>query len=356
MCGEKSQWACAIAILRGSPPRVRGKDGYGRRWSSLAGITPACAGKRSTLRPPEADAGDHPRVCGEKSAELDEKEKPEGSPPRVRGKAFSLPSTTSLRGITPARAGKSPVSTSSNARARDHPRACGEKANTYIVTPSKVGSPPRVRGKGAAAHVRRGDEGITPARAGKSRAPTRAGRTTRDHPRACGEKALSVSLLHPKQGSPPRVRGKVDALQRRQLFPGITPARAGKRQNHAACGSAARDHPRACGEKRPADRQCARHEGSPPRVRGKVPESALAGDFRGITPARAGKRAQPIQVTVPVEDHPRACGEKFIHASPLPQRQGSPPRVRGKANWNSYCPTRMRITPARAGKRCPVRR
>ena len=335
---------------------MRGKGNPRQSEAEACGITPARAGKSQRGQGACRRARDHPRACGEKLPLLCPLPLVTGSPPRVRGKAFSLPSTTSLRGITPARAGKSPVSTSSNARARDHPRACGEKANTYIVTPSKVGSPPRVRGKGAAAHVRRGDEGITPARAGKSRAPTRAGRTTRDHPRACGEKALSVSLLHPKQGSPPRVRGKVDALQRRQLFPGITPARAGKRQNHAACGSAARDHPRACGEKRPADRQCARHEGSPPRVRGKVPESALAGDFRGITPARAGKRAQPIQVTVPVEDHPRACGEKFIHASPLPQRQGSPPRVRGKANWNSYCPTRMRITPARAGKRCPVRR
>ena len=50
------------------------------------------------------------------------------------------------------------------------------------------------------------------------------------------------------------------------------------------------DHPRVCREKLPYLPSGFRGWGSPPRVRGKVPELGPLGLSDGITPACAGKR------------------------------------------------------------------
>ena len=70
-----------------------------------------------------------------------------GSPPRMRGKdAVAVAGCVEL-GITPAYAGKSSLRPHSPARARDHPRVCGEKTNMPELKGMSVGSPPRMRGK-----------------------------------------------------------------------------------------------------------------------------------------------------------------------------------------------------------------
>ena len=69
MGGEKSQVLPAGISSEGSPPRGRGKavcDGNAIR---LDGITPAWAGKSSTLGAGTAPLKDHPRVGGEKTYE-----------------------------------------------------------------------------------------------------------------------------------------------------------------------------------------------------------------------------------------------------------------------------------------------
>ena len=50
-----------------------------------------------------------------------------GSPPRMRGKALFALNPDDGRRITPAHAGKSIMKEYSRVRAKDHPRACGEK-------------------------------------------------------------------------------------------------------------------------------------------------------------------------------------------------------------------------------------
>ena len=91
---------------------------------------------------------------------------------------------------------------------RDHPRVCGEKALTSIPRDKPQGSPPRVRGKvGHALHVGVG-VGITPACAGKSKFPRERGAGSWDHPRVCGEKDVTPGDIADVMGSPPRVRGK----------------------------------------------------------------------------------------------------------------------------------------------------
>ena len=50
-----------------------------------------------------------------------------------------------------------------------------------------------------------------------------------DHPRMCGEKSLVMRWMSRSMGSPPRVRGKAGYLAIKRMDEGITPAYAGKR-------------------------------------------------------------------------------------------------------------------------------
>ena len=150
-----------------SPPRVRGKVVAFFVYIQLGGITPAYAGKRGLSTTTGRGWKDHPRVCGEKSSRLPRRLKNAGSPPRVRGKdgprVYYIPNS----GITPAYAGKRRRVPAKLAASRDHPRVCGEKISFFLTGCSPRGSPSRMRGKVAHPVVPVGDQGITPAYAGK---------------------------------------------------------------------------------------------------------------------------------------------------------------------------------------------
>ena len=91
-------------------------------------------------------------------------------------------------------------------------------------------------------------------------------------------------------------------------------------------------------------------EGSPPRARGKDRLFLLPAALPGITPACAGK-SQPVQVRrVPARDHPRVRGEKRREKPMNKRRKGSPPRARGKDNKMLWAAMMSGITPACAGK------
>ena len=210
VCGEKIAALTALFCTGGSPPRVRGKAS--KRNRSSGGMW------------------DHPRVCGEKVIFFASRRYLRGSPPRVRGKEWVLRHKSLHNGITPACAGKRRVGRRHTARGWDHPRVCGEKYVKRSRKLSKVGSPPRVRGKAAFSDTPSVQYGITPACAGK--------RTVYDF------------TYTEKGGSPPRVRGK-GAMNAEQIFdPGITPVCAGKRGAGRGKRRPAWDHPRVCGEKK----------------------------------------------------------------------------------------------------------
>ena len=193
---------------------------------------------------------DHPRLCGEKFWQFPSNPPAWGSPPPMRGKDLLSDTAFFLRRITPAYAGKSDSNIFSIIRFRDHPRLCGEKAD-------------RCRGRTHRA-------GITPAYAGKRLARVFVHFASRDHPRLCGEKLLLCEHCGKPIGSPPPMRGKDRPRRRSDRPPGITPAYAGKRQIEHCLFVHIEDHPRLCGEKsvrRPSDHK---QPGSPPPMRGKV--------------------------------------------------------------------------------------
>ena len=175
---------------------------------------------------------------------------------------------------------------------------------------SRLGSPPRVRGKGNTVEILDWTGRITPACAGKSIIRRTFFRFLEDHPRVCGEKFAPDYLDITATGSPPRVRGKVLRILRHRNSAGITPACAGKSTIPVAGFPTGGDHPRVCGEKSKRVNSTKRIEGSPPRVRGKAGLPFSSCSKIGITPACAGKSTAGVPVRRRSRDHPRVCGEK----------------------------------------------
>ena len=250
VCGEKNCGSKLAFRTIGSPPRVRGKAEAFKALLVAAGITPACAGKRMVLAVLDRSIRDHPRVCGEKCRGRSCWCFRLGSPPRVRGKVQKVRHSRFFAGITPACAGKRSWPTSTKIPARDHPRVCGEKSLKGVTLTAPAGSPPRVRGKVVDRFSYAVAFGITPAYAGKRFSSFPYVTQERDHPRVCGEKAGGRHHVSHCEGSPPRMRGKgvVHVLVPEEL--GITPAYAGKSCTGINYVVQERDHPRVCGEKR----------------------------------------------------------------------------------------------------------
>ena len=110
---------------------------------------------------------DHPRVCGEKGNKFIVCSGHAGSPPRMRGKGRATHVFLPFSRITPAYAGKSKCQIWKSREAGDHPRVCGEKIGDFAHEFLPVGSPPRMRGKGKQNMLLEIFARITPAYAGK---------------------------------------------------------------------------------------------------------------------------------------------------------------------------------------------
>ena len=166
-----------------------------------------------------------------------------------------------------------------------------------------------MRGKLAGGVHRMRLERITPAHAGKTKSTASMCSACADHPRACGENLPNKKSSPWLLGSPPRMRGKQrrqSSMRRRRR---ITPAHAGKTSRCSSLCRHPADHPRACGENWRRSRRPTSRDGSPPRMRGKLGESIFARKRPRITPAHAGK-TRPLCARCPLTaDHPRACGE-----------------------------------------------
>ena len=191
----------------GSPPRVRGTANHVTTSTTTDRITPACAGNSRPARQRISLYQDHPRVCGEQWMRPRWASCWAGSPPRVRGTASLFSNVPVMYGITPACAGNSAKYIDKTYYTWDHPRVCGEQITPSPKIPCLTGSPPRVRGTGFALFALRPFYGITPACAGNRSSESANTGKVRDHPRVCGEQIDGVTRTQKKGGSPPRVRG-----------------------------------------------------------------------------------------------------------------------------------------------------
>ena len=157
-----------------------------------------------------------------------------------------------------------------------------------IRFPWRLGSPPRMRGILFCFTVSLLPCGITPAHAGNTFRTRRVCKLCGDHPRACGEYQDQFVLVFYVSGSPPRMRGIQTKTAGREKFQRITPAHAGNTFCSIIFGVGYGDHPRACGEYRGQVHDFGRLLGSPPRMRGILEQLFRISKNQGITPAHAG--------------------------------------------------------------------
>ena len=151
-----------------------------------------------------------------------------GSSPRVRGKPRSSLVNSMVAGLIPACAGKTCGGLTCGGLAGAHPRVCGENVVTEGAARSAKGSSPRVRGKPARWSYRNGPAGLIPACAGKTASTADYLNHLGAHPRVCGENVRYRLPHEPKQGSSPRVRGKLDHVPSDPRICRLIPACAGK--------------------------------------------------------------------------------------------------------------------------------
>ena len=130
--------------------------------------------------------------------------------------------------ITPAYAGKTCVPLFPYQCDWDHPRVCGKDNREYTTIKSSKGSPPRMRERLKPLLILSAVIRITPAYAGKTIGNIPQSKVVKDHPRVCGKDRCLGSHQLLNQGSPPRMRERLNETIRKRRKPRITPAYAGK--------------------------------------------------------------------------------------------------------------------------------
>ena len=369
VCGERVIPRGLPATVPGSSPRVRGTAGTAFRRRPRRRFIPACAGNGPSIRPAVLAGSVHPRVCGEREKALGLKTSVTGSSPRVRGTAGGqVPGARAGRFI-PACAGNGTEDSPGSMILAVHPRVCGERSRSARPAARTTGSSPRVRGTGFPGIDSSMINRFIPACAGNGSVCTVGTAVRAVHPRVCGERAQSVTLVISIAGSSPRVRG-TGSVRRRCCCTGrFIPACAGNGLRGAHPGGPAAVHPRVCGERICHSWIHLRGRGSSPRVRGtgiftmrRLTGTGSSPRVRGtggptdgddirirFIPACAGNGGKNRPAHSSRAVHPRVCGERPAVPELRFAANGSSPRVRGTGLGRDRGLLAIRFIPACAG-------
>ena len=340
-----------MSLVIGSSPRMRGKPPRARKHPDPRRFIPAHAGKtppgqfrvlagevhpracgENPPRPgrPSTPSRVHPRACGENRLFDDIHPEGVGSSPRMRGKRLRVADHAG--------------------RPRVHPRACGENLSGDQDAMVEAGSSPRMRGKQDGGLLDGEGARFIPAHAGKTFCQGKRRARARVHPRACGENSEAQDAPEGAVGSSPRMRGKPLGGGGVPVAGRFIPAHAGKTPRRHCTSSRATVHPRACGENLTSTPILLAMRGSSPRMRGKPPPSSLFSPCARFIPAHAGKTHHSEVWDDSGEVHPRACGENVRLSNTVVEELGSSPRMRGKPGGVLLCSGIARFIPAHAGK------
>ena len=150
-----------------------------------------------------------------------------------------------------------------------------------------------------------------------------------DHPRRCGEHRSSSLTLDFDGGSSPQMRGARFFRLSPALPNRIIPADAGSTHHPPRCNASRTDHPRRCGEHSSASALESSIYGSSPQMRGARPSGGWTSVQHRIIPADAGSTARSLQSHSAARDHPRRCGEHLTDNLKGDVEQGSSPQMRG---------------------------
>ena len=287
-CGEHAKASQDYRPLKGSSPRMRGTPAGRRNHHRQPRIIPADAGNTSSDANTVSAPGDHPRGCGEHTNADRIATYGYGSSPRMRGTPLIYKQSILAVRIIPADAGNTAPLDTSRDTYKDHPRGCGEHSIARTVAMMFKGSSPRMRGTHNWSAVNLNDPRIIPADAGNTGKGESRARTSRDHPRGCGEHHLKQTADQPNPGSSPRMRGTpliglvLVGLTR------IIPADAGNTGSCPLAGLWTWDHPRGCGEHGGVCDSHSFDRGSSPRMRGTPGLWGMFNHTGRIIPADAG--------------------------------------------------------------------
>ena len=169
-----------------------------------------------------------------------------------------------------------------------------------------------------------------PAYAGKTKVYHADTRRCEEHPRVCGENAMSLPTIAKARGTSPRMRGKLFCHRIGLTFPRNIPAYAGKTSLRLLTSLRRQEHPRVCGENELAGLGCLGEEGTSPRMRGKLASLQDRINHSRNIPAYAGKTVIGLWRPPPGQEHPRVCGENEQLHRMACGGVGTSPRMRGK--------------------------
>ena len=198
-------------------PRGCGEHCAGGFWPKLrTGSSPRIRGTQLRTSNGHTSCMAHPRTYGEHWAATWATLSESGSPPCIRGTLLGFGTDRLRARRTPAHTGNAGTSSHTYARASAHPRAYGERTDSYVDDRDEYGSPPRIRGTPAGLQRLATQVRLTPAHTGN--ASRAAGRSRRNsaHPRAYGERKRRRNHEEDDGGSPPRIRGTLQ-----QRFGGV---------------------------------------------------------------------------------------------------------------------------------------
>ena len=165
-----------------------------------------------------------------------------------------------------------------------------------------------------------------------------------------GEDSSSALDAWARCGSPPHARGRPNHEHRSIGGQRITPACAGKTLFRARSDFFLEDHPRMRGEDHNFRPTGPWLHGSPPHARGRPLYPYVMESKMRITPACAGKTRWQDAISFRRWDHPRMRGEDCLENIVIVFWAGSPPHARGRLTVPEAQKYNYRITPACAGK------
>ena len=166
--GENHGRARMTPRWTGSSPRGRGKPDRESPPHSARRLIPARAGKTVPDSFEFSREAAHPRAGGENAMTPRVRSRLAGSSPRGRGKRGMTGATSLSPGLIPARAGKTDRRCEPARQGWAHPRAGGENTARASTLVRMIGSSPRGRGKRKCFLHVLGVRGLIPARAGKT--------------------------------------------------------------------------------------------------------------------------------------------------------------------------------------------
>ena len=150
-------------------PRSRGENQHqGSQRAVVHRLIPAHAGKTSTPTAAATSTRAHPRSRGENTPSATQVSSGRGSSPLTRGKHLADRVHELAHGLIPAHAGKTRPGSSSAKRMRAHPRSRGENSLHVGHLLTWYGSSPLTRGKPAREIDLLAVRGLIPAHAGKT--------------------------------------------------------------------------------------------------------------------------------------------------------------------------------------------